>query len=158
MRGGLTVITDRVIMGQQLGDTWGLWIAKAIGVTAPEAEVEVVTQFYSVALSTLRIDPTWLKYQIEGARIRSEMARATLKRIMAMDYAMFQAETTSMQAIGEGWGLALSGQGARVDPKGNEYIVPINWNSAWVDKSGRVAPGGGPDGMDPPSPDAILLR
>lgn len=141
MKAAYTVITDRVVTGSQQGVTWGLWVAKVIGCTAPPADFDQVSRLYSLTLSTVKIDRAWLEAQIRGAAERAEMIRNTFRRIRDMEYRMFQEESESRMRIARGWMNALGGSQDLRDPTtGITYTVPSapGMNYFWVDRGENI--------------------
>lgn len=120
MKAGYTVWTD-YFAGPEGS---AAWVARIIGVIAPEAEFQTTIRFLAWALGSLRIAPAWLQAEIQGSATRRAMVRATANKIREMEYKMFTEERNINLKIGGNWMEALGPNVHTRDKSGNPTILP----------------------------------
>lgn len=137
MKAGVTAVTDRIITGPENG----IWICRDLGVLASREKFSQVSRLFSLMLSTLRVNPEWIKAEMAGRIERRGRIHETTERLIAMDYRMFKEEQESRARIGQGWMDALGGtQTLRNPSTGETYRVPYapGLNYFWGDTGGNV--------------------
>ncbi|MBI2848203.1 MAG: hypothetical protein HYX83_03420 [Chloroflexi bacterium] len=133
------------------------WVARVIGVIAPEAEFQTTSKLLAWALSTIKIEPAWLQAEVQGSAERQKMVRATTDRIREMEYKMFTEERNINLKIGGNWMEALGPNMHARDMNGNPVVLPNPGagNDWGQDSKGGFQPfdrNNRPKGIDPVKP------
>lgn len=129
-----TAIQD---MGQVGG---GLWSNKdSFSVRAPTGQLEALRPVIDLMLNSVKLNPVWVKGEIQGQIQRGEIARRTQEEIARLDREIVEHRRRTNAEIQNQMHHNLVGTEEYVNPITKEVEVGSNqWNYRWVNQNGEA--------------------
>lgn len=129
-----TAIQD---MGQVGG---GLWSNKdSFSVRAPAGKLEAMRPIIDLMLNSVKLNPVWVKGEIQGQIQRGEIARRTQEEIARLDREIVEHRRRTNAEIQNQMHHNLMSTEEYVNPITREVEVGSNqWNYRWVNQNGEA--------------------
>ncbi|MBE0656986.1 MAG: hypothetical protein IH602_04805 [Bryobacteraceae bacterium] len=118
----------------------GLWSNKdSFSVRAPAGQLEALRPVIDLMLHSVKLNPTWVRGEIQGQIQRGEIARRTQEEIARLDREIVEHRRRTNAEIQNQMHHNIMGTEEYVNPVTKEVEVGSNqWNHRWVNQNGEA--------------------